>query len=239
MTTVFALHGFLGSPDDWHEMFPDAIKVDILKFLDVEHVGMQNSASKFNTFAKGFESPRVMVGYSLGGRLAMHALIDDPSLWSAAIIISSHLGLKTPLERQQRLETDQEWADSFLTASWLDLMTKWNAQKLFAGENIPREESNYCRKQLSDVLKFWSLGHQEDLKTRIEGLQIPILWIAGEKDLHFSNLAKVIRLAHPKSQISIVPKVGHRVPWSNKNLFQNLTQKFINEILKKEQLCPQ
>lgn len=207
---IHALHGFLGRPKDWEIL--DGQLPYISHDLFGGKIGdFDEWAKEFNRKISASDHP-ILMGYSLGGRLALHALIQDPSLWSAAVIISAHPGLTSAEEKKQRLQQDQEWANRFLEDAWEQLMEDWNAQAVFQSP-LKRNEKDYCRETLSQAMLQWSLGRQRDLRPELAKLNIPIVWVVGEKDTKFRTLASSVTLSHPKSRISIIPKAGHRVPW--------------------------
>ncbi len=125
---IWALSGFLGLPRDWDFLqCPHLVGVDYQNFC-------LNSLSAwgqdFNCWINQQHSQaNIIMGYSLGGRMALHALIEQPQLWHAAIIISTHTGLKKQRERQKRLNQDQMWAERFEKEPWNSLIRDWNAQK--------------------------------------------------------------------------------------------------------------
>ncbi len=127
--TLFALHGFLGLPSDW-DFLRQVHAIDVLS-LNPPSEGLVAWAKAFNKFVNRREGPRLLLGYSMGARLAMHALIDSPELWSGAIFVSGHPGLKSS-EKQQRLDRDNYRADRFLQDPWDILMRDWEAQPLFS-----------------------------------------------------------------------------------------------------------
>ena len=169
------------------------------------------------------------MGYSLGGRLALHALVDRPGLWDAAVIISAHPGLKNQEEKEDRLKSDERWANRFLSESWGSLMEEWSAQSVFSGESsLPsRDENAYSRTTLAESLVGWSLGRQEDLRSKIEKLSIPVLWVVGEWDRKFVSIAKELKFSHPNSKVWIASEAGHRVPWQQTNAFSQELKTFI------------
>lgn len=223
-----ALHGFLGKPSDWDAILPGCLVCDLLQFGMPHEIGLQAWARRFNAWiAKTKMPPRVLVGYSLGGRLAMHALLDQPQLWERAVIISAHPGLVTQEEREQRSQTDFTWAQRFESEEWASLMRDWNEQAIFAGDPpLPRKESDYSRQVLADILRHWSLSKQENLHARIEQLSMPILWIAGQRDQRYSAIANSFSFKNRESRIWIAPEASHRVPWQQKAQFQNEVLRF-------------
>lgn len=204
MVKIHTLHGFLGKPSDW-SFLPHAI-----------HEELYGNIAPYKKWAKRFLSTvdanqtNYVAGYSLGGRLAMHALLENPSVWNGAIIVSAHPGLKDPLQRKARVDEDKRWANQFQEKPWCTLVDDWNQLPVFHGSlKAAPKESEHDRKALSEMLTTWSLGYQENLLPKVEQLEIPILWITGELDTKFSSLE--IKLKHPKSQKLIATQTGHRV----------------------------
>lgn len=220
---MFALHGFLGEPSDW-AFLPDALSID-LTAISSPSKGFWKWASSFNQMAFKVDAPRILIGYSLGGRLAMHALLENPSLWQGAVLISAHPGLSSPETKKQRLMQDLAWADRFKTEPWEKVMQAWNAQDVFVGDTVPIErlEKNYNRNQLSEMLRHWSLGHQEDLISRLQALPIPILWVAGQKDTRYVQLYQNY---FKPLQTWVAPDVSHRVPWQGNAAFMRRLEEF-------------
>lgn len=205
---IIALHGFLGLPSDWN-----LFETSPLNLYSLEWTSLKNCAAQINAM-NHFDKP-ILMGYSLGGRLALHALIQEPSKWSGGIIISAHPGLSDPTEKTDRLKRDEEWALKFEHQEWASLMNDWNNQEVFKHSVHPqREEKDYDRSKLAAILRTCSLGKQEDLREQIRQLQIPLLWIAGEKDPVFSKLAREMELLHSYSHAVIVPNASHRVVYT-------------------------
>lgn len=219
MKNIYALHGFLGKPSDWQKSLPNAAAVDLFR----------GPVKNFEEWAKQFNasvlSESFIVGYSLGGRLALHALIQNPKVWKGAVIISANPGLANESDRQQRIIHDRKWAKRFLNDPWEKLMDDWNNQTVFSSDKrIERKESDFDRAILSAVMEEWSLGKQRYLPPLISALPVPILWITGERD---PKAARGLAFAHPKSRELTIPLAGHRVPWDN---FQEQFQQFLGEI---------
>ena len=177
------------------------------------------------------KTPRILIGYSLGGRLALHALIDRPHQWLAAIIVSAHVGLEDPQERKERKLLDQKWAERFESEVWSNLMQAWNSREVFAHDpfQFKRLERDYQRSYLANILTRGSLGEQMYLKQQIESLPMPILWVTGKNDIRYSQIAKTLTFAHPHSQWVEVEQAGHRVPWVQPQVFKKLVENFLQE----------
>ena len=236
-SNLYALHGFLGKPHEWDNFLtPDhnKIAIDPYSIISPSQQCCQNTwATKFNAHVhhQNLQHKPILMGYSMGGRVAMHALLQAPEKWAGAIFISAHPGLPDLQTCEKRLIHDCAWADRFEKEEWNALMHDWNSQlALKFDEPIVRYEKDYTRKGCSDTLRYWSLGKQKSFSQKLSQLPMPILWVAGEKDASYVAIAKEMNFAHQQSQVWIAPEVAHRVPWACKNLFQKKLQEFLKAI---------
>jgi len=231
------LSGFLGLESDWQPL-----KQQLLEFQEFQHDDWsarehtRGAIKPFWDWAREFcghitqqklssrqiPEKRVLLGYSLGGRLALHALLTQPELWSAAVILSSHPGLGNEDHRRQRLENDEVWAQRFAQEPWPEVMSKWNQQEVFrgssaeraSGDSLQRFERHYDRSTLSEILRVWSLGRQENLRPMMASLRVPTLWLWGEEDVRFDPLMRELRLElidSPAHEFQGIPNAGHRL----------------------------
>ncbi|MBA2369490.1 MAG: alpha/beta fold hydrolase [Candidatus Protochlamydia sp.] len=230
-SNVYAVPGFLGSIHDWDPFNFDLTPVKTDQF----------SSNNFNEWAAGFnafvESKKqanpILMGYSLGGRLGLHALIQKPFLWKGGIIISAHPGLISSEIRNERLMKDLYWAKRFKEERWDGLMQAWEAQEVFKHDSFSfiRPEGDCCRRYLSDCLDSFSLGRQEDLRHKIEELPMPILWVIGEKDRKLIEAGGIMNFKHPFSCTVVLKEAGHRAPWAQPELFRKAIESFLQKIL--------
>lgn len=232
MTKIHAIHGFLGLPSDWDQFgFSQLVAYNLFNSsISPSKEGFWEWAKRFN---QRVESDGIMMGYSLGGRLGMHALLEQPHKWKAGIFISSHTGIKQHEEKSFRLSHDLKWALRFKSEDWNELVRDWNAQPVFGGihPSLQRKESDFCREYLSLLLKYYSRGEQEDLSNAIQKIQVPILWVGGENDVAFEKAAKDLNFAHPQSKIHFIKGAAHRVPWEQPELFKTIIHSFLQEVL--------
>ena len=195
---IYAVSGFLGLPSDWSFLTsPQTAAVDWQSF---SWKSLSDWGIQFNEWVqRQGKGPSILIGYSLGGRLALHALLNNPSLWRGAVIISAHPGLVDHQQgRAKRLEHDRRWAARFESEAWASLMQSWNAQEVFSRDAFvfERKEKDYQRPQLMQGLLQGSLGCQSDLRQPISELEIPLLWITGSKDHRYCALAQTLCFKH-------------------------------------------
>jgi 2-succinyl-6-hydroxy-2,4-cyclohexadiene-1-carboxylate synthase len=228
---MYAIHGFLGLPSDWNFLISDSASYQV-KAIDPFHIcspsqGLAEWGKRFNEMHS--QNCSILLGYSLGARLAMHALIQNPAAYQAAILISGHPGLDHETSKIKRRESDAVWAQRFLTEDWEPLLHAWNKQPVFRGSlPLTRPEQLFCRKQLSSALEGWSLSGQRCLTEFLEKLDIPIFWIVGAADSPQVTRVKALKLKHPLSRTWIAPHAGHRVPWDIPRVFLQEVKHFMN-----------
>lgn len=216
-----ALHGFFGLPTDWDFLESEFQKIDLYSY---DYKDLRQFAKEFNQSFKNQQS--TVIGYSLGGRLALHALIDNPSLWKSAIIVSAHPGLSNDHEKEMRLKDDIKWSERILSDDWFSLMNDWNSRSIF-GKNrdlLLRNEQDYDRQKLADLLVRTSLGIQDDLKEAISELPMPIYWVVGQQDQKYVQVIQPLKFKNPLSKVIIVPNAAHRVPWEQPDIFGKIVE---------------
>jgi 2-succinyl-6-hydroxy-2,4-cyclohexadiene-1-carboxylate synthase len=196
--------------------------VDLWRFLECESVTMPEFGKRLNADAEG-EIPRaarrILIGYSMGGRLALHALLESGP-WDAAVIISANPGSRDPNEAAARRVADTVWATQALTMPWQDFIEKWNAQPLLGGVMRDRREDGKLmqrRREIARSFVDWSVGNQQPLWGKLSSIQIPTLWIAGENDAKFRAIAEEAAGLSDQFTLAIAPDAGHRVPWENED----------------------
>lgn len=188
---IRTLSGFLGLPSDW----------DFLPWPhDPDH-------------------GEILLGYSMGGRLALQLL--EREHFAKAVIVSA--GLNAPDDA--RRVRDEEWARRFLAEEWVSLMRAWNAQPVFGGHEVDRFERDYDRAELARQVRDNSPAVLPP--PRLEEIETPILWIAGERDAKYVEVARRAVARLPHAELWICPDAGHRVPWEQPDAFVSRLRDFL------------
>ncbi|MGL5263601.1 MAG: alpha/beta fold hydrolase [Candidatus Rhabdochlamydia sp.] len=232
--TIYALPGFLGLQSDWAGLEKEfstykVISIDPYQIAKPEQ-SLDKWAQKFIETIEPSKQKPIFVGYSMGARLGMHALLENSRLFKALVLISGNLGLKTKQEKKKRLVSDHIWAERFQKEPWESLMHSWNSQPLFSATTMPRYEKDHCRKQLSSTLIHWSLANQRDFFPIIKQASLPVLWVVGELDKTYSHIAKTMKFSHPLSEVRIIPSSFHRVPWEQSQEFYAVLAQFLHRL---------
>lgn len=167
---------------------------------------------------------RVLVGYSMGGRLALQALVANAA-FDRAVIVSAGLNLEEG--REERRARDEAWAKRFELDPWEEVMRDWNAQPVFGGHVVERFEHDYDRHELVRQLRDNSPGVLPTLAPRLHEIAIPLLWVVGERDNTYVEIGKRAVSLLPHAKLWICPNAGHRVPWEQPETFRARLREFV------------
>lgn len=206
---ITALHGFLGLPSDWN-------------FL--REAGFEVETPELNGIPRSGDT---LLGYSLGGRMALHALMGGAE-YRRAVIVSANLGIEGDDARRSRQRADEHWARRFETQPWEPLMRDWNAQPLFGGYPMLRNEHDFDRATLAHQLRDLSPAALPPVAARVASVNIPILWIAGERDEKYISEAERAVSLLPNAESWICPGAAHRVPWEQPVRFIKRLRAFVS-----------
>ena len=161
--------------------------VDLWGFVEEGACSFADFAAELNARVRAEDEAPVLLGYSMGGRLALHALLEDGVPWRAGVIVSAHPGIRDPEERVMRMAKDAEWATGAFSGSWQKFLADWNSQGVLEGEMVGRlgDRNRLEPRRVAVARGFmeWSLGKQEDLGPRLGEIECPVLWLTGERDL--------------------------------------------------------
>jgi 2-succinyl-6-hydroxy-2,4-cyclohexadiene-1-carboxylate synthase len=220
VTRVVAIHGFLGCDSDWQGIagfLPSNVqfeKVNLFSKLPETLCGSISLwAQEFNNYhSRKPADRRLLIGYSMGGRLALEAAMQRPDLWAQVAIVAGHPGLVSVDEKQARAQLDAKWAQQFMTLPWDEVIKLWGSQPVFANSYEPeRLEANYSRGALCHALTQWSLATQELDAVRLKSLQKKIVWYVGQNDKKYVELYRQLAGDGLIDNIREVPGAGHRV----------------------------
>jgi len=216
---IWILPGFLGNELQLAD-FPEALSqhtgvaCEVINWSNyVEGARSIHEAGQFLAqFAMAHGTRPVLVGYSMGGRLALSSAIEAPGTFSAVIAISAHPGLKLQEEKQERLQQDQRWAE-LLINDQARFWYKWNQQSVLQNSTPISLNLNENEKQKwAKLLVNLSTGTQNDLSEVLGDKRLPpIMHIAGFSDTKYLELQKLLPANIEKKQI----KGTHRLPLDN------------------------
>lgn len=174
----------------------------------------------------------VLVGYSMGARMALHAALKHPEKVSALVFISGTAGLDTQEEREVRIASDENLADHIETVGVEQFITEWLQNPMFSGlseENQQRPDRlRNSASGLANSLRYAGTGTQQPLWDQLHTLEMPVLIIAGANDQKFVDLAHRMQSHIPNSKLEVIPDAGHTVHLENTQEFLSVFTHFLS-----------
>jgi 2-succinyl-6-hydroxy-2,4-cyclohexadiene-1-carboxylate synthase len=161
-------------------------------------------------------SPVVLVGYSMGGRLGLHAALHRPDLVAALVLIGATAGIEDHVDRAARQAADDGLADHLLAIGLESFVDEWLAQPLFAHldpQSACREERLANEPEgLASSLRLAGTGTQAPLWDQISALEMPVLVVAGSRDAKFRAIGKrMSETIGANATFEIIEGAGHAV----------------------------
>jgi 2-succinyl-6-hydroxy-2,4-cyclohexadiene-1-carboxylate synthase len=157
----------------------------------------------------------LLVGYSLGGRVALRAALRDPDRYAGLVTVGATAGIEDPAERSARAEADERLASWIEAAPIEDVVAIWERQPLFADQSeglVERQRAGRLAqdpRQLALLLRTAGQGVLEPAWPELLTCQLPILAIAGSRDDGYVRAAKQIADTAPNARAAIVEEAGH------------------------------
>ncbi|MDP9382506.1 MAG: 2-succinyl-6-hydroxy-2,4-cyclohexadiene-1-carboxylate synthase [Chloroflexota bacterium] len=213
-------HGLSDSPDDPDRYRMERATEDVAAILD----------------ALGHQRPAAIVGYSMGGRLALHFAVTHPERVAALILESASPGIADSGERQRRVESDAELAEYIEREGIPAFVEQWEANPLFESQrSLPEHVRGALRAErlrnkpvgLANSLRGMGAGAQEPLWDRLGEIQVPVLLLAGEHDAKFRAILEQMWDALPPVGAAVVPGAGHAVHLEQPESFDRRVVEFL------------
>ncbi len=230
---LFCIHGNFQTAKVWQSL-GDRMNAE---FSDLEMVTEDLYAKPFQGFddwTKDFcdraelatnGEKSVLLGYSLGGRLALHACIHRPDLWQGVVVVGADPGLGSNEEKNQQFARDRNWADRLKKEPLEELVREWDEHPVFCGieNSAPRNLDELDPIQLSQQFEVFSKGLQQNLVPALSELKTPpVLFLAGKKDKKYQQIGDELAELCPVVESQWVEDSGHRVPWENPESFSRI-----------------
>lgn len=160
--------------------------------------------------------PAVYVGYSMGGRTALHVALRHPRAVLALVLVGATAGLDDETERQERRRRDDELASRLETLDLDQFLTEWLSQPLF--DSLPRKLWNLDDRRrnttagLARSLRTAGTGVQRSLWSRLREIECATTLVTGAEDRKFSlHAERMASLLGGSVNRVEVPGRGHAV----------------------------
>jgi len=250
---VVLLHGFLGTGGDWDEITERLGPGFRCLCPDLPGHGSNLDGPPPSGYTMDYAALQVMerldkegiercalVGYSMGGRLALYLAVNYPERFNALVVESASPGLKDPEQRQHRADYDADLAKELEgcagdTAAFKGFLGRWYAMPLF--ETLARDRDRIDRlvgrrlendpAALAHALRGMSPGLQPSLWEQLPRLPMPVLAMVGDEDGKFRRIGEQMSECGPTIAVHEMQGCGHNVHLEAPMEFATVIKAFI------------
>ncbi len=245
---LLLLHGFTGSGETWS---PFAGAWAAYRRIAVDHLGhgrssvpadparyaLDRAADDLAALLDHRNVPAAAVlGYSMGGRLALRFALAYPARVAALILVSASPGLAGETARRARIAADAALAGRIEREGVPAFIDYWERLPLFATQTaLPPSVRDRQRAQrlrhsavgLANSLRGAGAGQDPPALEALSALRMPVLLIVGEEDPRYCALAAAMQARLPRSALVRVPGAGHAVHLEAPNAFAEAVARFL------------
>ena len=246
---VLVLHGFTGAAESMEGVARGLAPFARVARLDLVGHGQSDAPDAPAAYAMGacatqvadaaralgFERPHLL-GYSMGGRVALAAVIARPEAFASLVLVGATAGIADPTARAERIAADAALADSILQGGLERFVDAWMAQPLFASQaRLGPELLERARRQrlmnrphaLAHSLRGMGAGAQTPLHARLERSRGAVLLVAGGEDAKFCAIASELARSLPDARVEVIAGVGHAAHLEAPDRFAELVRAFL------------
>ncbi len=250
---LLLLHGFTGSADAWEDAIARLAPRRRVLAIDLPGHGplpagggagavirLEDAVRSVVDFLDDLRLPRVdLLGYSMGGRVALRMALDHPARLRALLLESASPGIADDAERAARREADEAMAEAIERDGLPAFVDTWMARPLFASQSrLPagiRERERALRMRqdpagLAACLRGMGPGATAPLWDALPGLRMPALLMAGELDPKYRDLAEKMAARMPDARVALVPGAGHATHLEAPDDFAGLVDCFLTPL---------
>lgn len=230
------LHGFTQTGRSWAPLVPA-----LEEHFEVISPDLPGHGARSGVRADLWEAARLVgeecgraayVGYSMGGRVALHLGLAQPGLVERLVLVSVTGGIEDNAERAARRREDDALARSIEADGVEAFLDRWLAEPMFA--NLPADAAGLdargenTAEGLAAALRLMGTGTQEPLWRRLDELTMPVLVVAGDRDDKFAEQALHLGgWIGPTAELGLVPDAGHACHLERPEAFLELLLPFL------------
>lgn len=250
LPVIVFLHGFTGSAETWQPIIQSLkgrfkmVAVDLTghgkstKPTEPARYSMEEQASDLEIlFDKLGLNAFTLVGYSMGGRIALAYTLRYSERVTKLVLESASPGLRTEQERLERREADRKLSEKIMAEGVREFVSFWENIPLFDSQkrlsieqrdSILQERLAQEATGLANSLLGVGTGSQPSYWGELSTITMPVLLITGEIDMKFGNIAREMEKYLQMGDHQIVKGAGHAIHVEKPTLFATMVEKYIN-----------
>jgi 2-succinyl-6-hydroxy-2,4-cyclohexadiene-1-carboxylate synthase len=221
---IVLLHGFTHTGASWQSVLATlnagqrAITPDIRGHGGASERRPVTLAAVIDDLRKIAPERFTLVGYSMGGRIALHAALADPARVERLVLIGASPGIEDPAGREARRAADAQLAAEIERSSIEEFATSWAERTpVLAGQPSAVRAATHADRLrstpagLARALRGLGAGALPSLWGRLGELAMPVTIVVGERDSKFRTIAEQMAIGVGIGEVVVVPGAGHAV----------------------------
>lgn len=246
--TLVALHGFTGSTATWRNLAQalPSVRVIAIDLIGHGQTAIPQQISRFSMQEQIQDLEEVfdhlqlkkftLLGYSMGGRVALSYAISYPERIEKLILESASPGLQTSKERSERRVRDNALAEKIISNGLLSFVNAWESIPLFESqkrlphsvqEAIRLERLSQKEEGLASSLRGIGTGSQPPNWMSLAKLEFPVLLITGSLDEKFCKIALEMKALLKNAKHTTVNDAGHAIHVENPVEFATIVEEYL------------
>lgn len=182
----------------------------------------------------------ILMGYSMGGRIALYTACRYPEYFSGLILVSTTAGLKTERERNARNIHDNALADTLKgigdnKEGFEEFLRQWYRQFVFSSlstrqnlyESFVQHRLQNNPVALSTALRNLSVARPPNLWEELPAINIPVLVIVGKEDEKYCRLGEEMVSLLPQARLENIEACGHIPHLEQPEQFADILNRFL------------
>ncbi|MFM7135037.1 MAG: alpha/beta fold hydrolase [Planctomycetota bacterium] len=241
MQRATLVHGFLGSPADWADVLARLAPGIACDCVALAELGCASLSEGAGALAARLEARpcEILVGYSLGGRIALELAATRPELAPRLLLLAAHPGLDDADERSRRLAEDELRAREIRSDGLDAFVERWYRLPLFAGFAAHPSFSAARLRRAQGEAEFWarcvagcSPGRATPRWDALPALAPRTTLAAGALDERYAAVAARAKAHAPALRVEIVAGAGHVLPLEAPGACANLIESSLSPTLR-------
>lgn len=184
----------------------------------------------------------VLVGYSMGARMALTAAIRHcpTAKISGLVLVSGTPGIDDPDERSARVTSDSALAERIESIGVPAFIDEWLALPMFAGLTAETSQKSLrlgnTARGLADSLRHAGTGTQQPATdSQLARIDVPVLLVTGSQDTKFTRIAHALEPRLMNCEHVTLDGVGHTVHLEAPQRFVEVLEQWLSRVQGSEQ----
>lgn len=220
--TLVLLHGFTNTGASWAPVIarlPEryrAIAPDIRGHGAASDLQPVTLDAVIEDIARATDAPQfTLAGYSMGGRIALHAALALADRIERLVVIGASPGIADPAQRASRRAEDEALAEEVERMEIVRFARYWARTPVLAGVSDDvaaaafEDRLRSTPAGLARALRGLGTGALPSLWDRLDQLTMPVDLIVGERDEKFIAIAEQMAARIGDAAVAVIPGAGH------------------------------